>query len=310
MENELKKMIAIGFKNVDLNTLNNVEITPEIANQLLEFNVNNIPPQPNKIQQYAIAMEKGNWKLNGDSIRFSNDGVLLDGQNRLLASIVAKKSFNTNVVVGLNPEVFNTIDQGRVRRKGHLLAREYSSDISPQEATLISSSIMKILRHEHGYSQGSDIKNIVASGKIDFSSDDISSYLSKNPQLVDESRIVREQFGSRALLPQPTILFFMHLGNKHNKAYTARFMDKLLRGVGLYEGETLMHLNQVLIQIKSRSTRWTPTERDNTIIKVWNSIGRNGLFSIVHKGNLKIRKDDPTPFILKPKDTAIEEMLR
>ena len=309
MNNNLQKFIELEFKSLTFNTLDNIVITPVIAEALLSFNTNNIPPAPNKIQQYAISMEEGRWKLNGDSIRFSNDGVLLDGQNRLLACIAAKSDFVTNIVVGLEPEVFNTIDQGRVRRQSQLLAREYADDISPQEATLISAAILRILKHEHGYSQGSSIQDIRSTTKSSFSAEEVSTYLANNKRIVEEARIVRAQFGSRAILPQPMILFLMHLGNKFNKGYTTRFLDKLIRGIGLIDGETLMHLNQILIQIKSKGTRWSPTERDNTIIKVWGSVGRNGLHSIVHKNNMKVRKGDPIPFLTEPKPESIKQML-
>lgn len=88
-------------------------ITPETAIAMLETNVHN-----RSMKRTAIAedVRDGNWELNGETIVFSDEGVLLDGQNRLAACIEANKPIVTIVVRGISAEAQMTIDTGIKRQ--------------------------------------------------------------------------------------------------------------------------------------------------------------------------------------------------
>jgi hypothetical protein len=92
-------------------------ITPEIAAEWLTRNTLNRPQKPRKIAEYARDMAAGNWKMTGESIKFSRDGRLLDGQNRLLAIIAAQVSVRIMVITGLEPDTQDAMDAG-ARRSG------------------------------------------------------------------------------------------------------------------------------------------------------------------------------------------------
>ena len=51
-------------------------VTPEMATQWLEKNENNRNLSQHRIARYAKDMKQGDWKITGDSIRFSKDGKL------------------------------------------------------------------------------------------------------------------------------------------------------------------------------------------------------------------------------------------
>ncbi len=70
--------------------------------------------------QYTIeiiekALKEGKWVCNGETIIFSKEGILLDGQNRLYACASSGIPMTTWVVFGQNPDSFMTIDRGRNR---------------------------------------------------------------------------------------------------------------------------------------------------------------------------------------------------
>ncbi len=91
-------------------------ITAAIAETVLrDFNRNNRPAKPSKIKQFASDMAAGNWPLTGDTIKFSTDGRLLDGQNRLKACVKCAIAFRTHVAFGIEDEAFVRLDQGRNR---------------------------------------------------------------------------------------------------------------------------------------------------------------------------------------------------
>ncbi len=97
-------------------------ITPETATTLLANNINNRHKKVMKIRQYAADMRGGNWRLNGESIKLSTTGRLLDGQNRLHACIESGTPFRTLVVRGLDDVADQmTMDTGAPRAYSDVL---------------------------------------------------------------------------------------------------------------------------------------------------------------------------------------------
>lgn len=79
-------------------------ITPDIAKTMLGENVNNRRISHDNVNMFAREMRNGEWRFNGEAIKFSKDGRLLDGQHRLLAVIAADKPLTTLVIRGLEDE--------------------------------------------------------------------------------------------------------------------------------------------------------------------------------------------------------------
>jgi hypothetical protein len=67
-------------------------------------------------------MSAGRWSFNGDSIRISDDGVILDGQHRLQAIVLSGIAQRYVIVDGLPSESFHTIDRGKKRTTADSLA--------------------------------------------------------------------------------------------------------------------------------------------------------------------------------------------
>lgn len=93
-------------------------ITPTYANYLLTLNSKNRKVNDRRVNRYASEMMQGLWKFNGDAIRISKSGVILDGQHRLMACVKSGVSFNSVVINGLDDSVFDTIDIGKIRSTG------------------------------------------------------------------------------------------------------------------------------------------------------------------------------------------------
>lgn len=88
-------------------------ITPEIAKTMLGENVNNRRISRDNVNLFAREMRNGEWRFNGEAIKFGKDGRLLDGQHRLLAVIAADKPLTTLVIRGLEDETQQTMDSGK-----------------------------------------------------------------------------------------------------------------------------------------------------------------------------------------------------
>jgi hypothetical protein len=99
-------------------------ITPTIAAKWLEKRAPNRPLSRAVVQRYASAMKEGEWVVNGESIKFNKHGDLEDGQHRLQAVVVSGATITSLVTRGLDPSVYETIDEGRPRTLQQMLARD------------------------------------------------------------------------------------------------------------------------------------------------------------------------------------------
>jgi hypothetical protein len=101
---------------------NNVTITKELAAELLLLNTANRPLRKEKLRQYKDDLISGEWKFAADVLKISHQGVLLDGQHKLLAIVQTGISMTLHIQVGLDPEVFTVLDTGAIRNSGDVVA--------------------------------------------------------------------------------------------------------------------------------------------------------------------------------------------
>lgn len=97
-------------------------VTPELARSLLELNTANRPVSRREVERLKAIIASGQWLYNGESIKISQSGRLLDGQHRLLAIAEGGVSAELRIETGLADNVFTTLDQGRKRTGGDVLA--------------------------------------------------------------------------------------------------------------------------------------------------------------------------------------------
>lgn len=96
-------------------------ITPTIARQWLDQNTHNRRLKASYVDRLARDIEQGHWRINGEAIKFGDDGTLLDGQHRLAACIKADKPFTSIVVYGLPIETQDVMDSGKSRSVADVL---------------------------------------------------------------------------------------------------------------------------------------------------------------------------------------------
>lgn len=87
-------------------------ITPDVAREMLKLNVAN---RDRKREPIAKAIKDGEWTLNGATIVFSDDNVLLDGQNRLFACVDTGEPIDSIVVRGISRAAQVSMDTGMKR---------------------------------------------------------------------------------------------------------------------------------------------------------------------------------------------------
>lgn len=115
---EADKIKVRGMGNI----LTHVEITVPMAWDILHYNERNRPVHFRSIETYTGLQIDNAWPFIGDVLRFSNKFKLLDGQHRLIAQIQANKKVVYHIQLGLDEKTFKSMDLGRKRSAGDMMA--------------------------------------------------------------------------------------------------------------------------------------------------------------------------------------------
>lgn len=126
-------------------TANFEAITPELAKQYLMKNSRNRPIKPSTVREYARDMLNGKFLTTHQGIAFDENGVLSDGQHRLLALVASGKTLNFLVSRGLPPETTAVIDRGTTRSVRDVFLINRKGDPSLEAKMLTSSRTLSAL---------------------------------------------------------------------------------------------------------------------------------------------------------------------
>ena len=97
------------------------EFTPQQARQILSKQPKNRKLKAAKCAEIAAQITGGEWTLNGETIKFNKSGSLRDGQNRLMAVILANNPIRTAVAREIDDKAFESVDTGTKRTEGDRL---------------------------------------------------------------------------------------------------------------------------------------------------------------------------------------------
>lgn len=81
-------------------------ITPDCAKEMLDKHTGGRHLKIHHINKLADAMKNGKWIMNGEAIKITSDDQVVDGLHRLFACIQADVPFETVVVRGIDPSMF------------------------------------------------------------------------------------------------------------------------------------------------------------------------------------------------------------
>jgi hypothetical protein len=227
-------------------------ITPEMAAHYLLSNTNNRPCTPRRVADLAGAMKRGEWVMNGDSIRFSEEGVLLDGQGRLKACVSSGVSFVSLVVRGLPGKSFQTIDMGKKRTMGEILSLEGERN---------SNKLARALRFLLMYEDGS------YNGKT-YTPQQLRDCLHRHHG-------IRTWMSNQSLYKvtphAAVVLTVCYIGSLTRPNASEEFMVALADGVLLDKGSPVLALRERLQRDRVASSRTHPSYVSQLIIHAYNA---------------------------------------
>lgn len=99
-----------------------VDVTPDIAQSILDMGSPNRNVSRIDVAKYAADMAAGNWTNTGEAIKFDQQGMLLDGQHRLSAIVKAGITVPLLFVYDIPRASQDVMDSGRKRSLADQLA--------------------------------------------------------------------------------------------------------------------------------------------------------------------------------------------
>lgn len=241
-------------------------VTPEKAAAWLGTMRGNRPLRNRAVQRYAREMLTGRWLVNGEAIKFDREGRLADGQHRLNAVILAKKTVPMLIVRGIDEGAMITLDTGVGRT--FFDATTIAGKDYPRNAAAIA-------RLWYLY----ESKNAVAR-RIIPSHQDIQNMIDLHPSIIESGRWITHlrTVSSRCL---PSVQGFVHayVSEKVDRDMANSFMEQLNEGSQLADTDPIFHLRKRLIDENMSGKRM---EQDYVLaitIKAWNAWIEGGKFS-------------------------------
>ena len=259
-------------------------VNSDLAKEWLGRNIKNRPLKKHKIRDYSEDMKNGKWSLNGETIKFSPDHTLIDGQNRLYAVI------NANVPVFLSiafdvedPDAFHTIDIGANRSTTDL------ANLQNIKNPDISTAVARMLLHwdnsqyKSNYNFGSEqFRNIK---KIDV----VNYATAHEEEFQNMYKEVKQCLPYRKCKAGSSLIASLIICNRKDDVTTMLFVEGLKSGANLPDNSPITLLRDKLISPTERGRRWK-LELMAITIKAWNKFQKGQSIKV-----LRCRQDGDAP---------------
>lgn len=255
-------LAAQGLKLRDEVQSYQVEVTPATAAAWLTLNQGNRNPSKAKIRRFAAAIKAGKWVLNGETVKFSDTGRLLDGQSRLRAIIEAGAPAVLEIRGGLADAAQQAMDIGEMRKGTHMLemmGEKYPGILSPA------------LRWIQRWSDGTLSGNKFGTSSV-LENMEIAPMLKLHNGLrASVGWCVSAGYKVSALMPPSEAAFFHYLLGLASTSKRDSFFNALATGLGLTATHPAYLLRERLTADRASSARMAARERMALQIKAWNA---------------------------------------
>jgi hypothetical protein len=201
-----------------------VDIDPDTADWLYGFNHVNRVIRQHVVETYARDMREGRWNFTSDTIKFDEDGNLIDGQHRLRAIMLSGVTGRIAIAVGLAREVQLVIDGGSKRTAADAL--NFAGLLADSKyANRIAAAARSAWNIE---------KNSTVSRTTPPSTAELIEWIEKNHAIQDAVFAVDGLSKTIALPPAFTAVAYF-FGMKQIPQETIKFFNDLRTNVGLAE---------------------------------------------------------------------------
>ncbi len=235
-------------------------VGPTQARRMLVSNEGNRRKRPLHIATICRDIQNSRFRLNGESVKFSDSGRLLDGQNRLEAIVQSGKGIWTVVVRGLADDSQETIDIGAKRRLADQLHMAGEPNANVLSAALAIAWRLKVNRHLH-----------VGEGYPAPSNEELLDYLVQHPEIRESVKLADRDRRGVLRYPSSVEAGLHHAMAGIDAEAADDFWAQLQEGQGIPTGHPILTLRTYLIRDLSNRRRMDAKYRAAITIKAWNA---------------------------------------
>lgn len=225
-------------------------IDAEVAARYLAQGRAGRPPAPSQVDALADEIRQGNWQANGQPICFSRTGLLLNGQNRLLAVMAAGRPVEVAVIQGLPDEAAVTYDLSGRRDLPNTLQDGKFGD---QPLATAMANLLWRFEHRHD-----DARHKRASPA------EVRSILAQHPRLVELRGFARKmvEYGRSSVMG-----YGAYVIERDDPRLAAGFLHALSTGADLSAGHPILALRVTLQRMRRDNA--TQLEQLNALLAGW-----------------------------------------
>lgn len=237
-----------------------VAVTPMLAKKWLATNSRNRNLRQRAVADYARDMAAGAWTFNGEAIKFSVTGRLLDGQHRLAAVAESGTTVQMLLIWDLPDEAQETMDTGRKRLPADMFSLRGETN-----AAIVASVLRRIWLWEIG--------DYRCTGNIAPTVSECADLLAKHPdeirRAVEIAARVRKQFKQ---MPQSAVGLTHYLFNRLDPETAPWFFARLGDGADLHLGHPVLTLRTRVINDRADHMRIPDYQYVAYLIRAWNAV--------------------------------------
>ncbi|PHR23599.1 MAG: hypothetical protein COA36_16845 [Desulfotalea sp.] len=234
------------------------DVTPKIAREMLSMNEINRNLNDRHVLFLSKEMKNGNWMFDGSPIKFSKDGLLLDGQHRLSAIIRSNTTQKFLIVIGISNDAFKVMDTGKLRSSADALNIK-----GVPSYTTVAACAKFILNNQKGRRW--------AGGDEKTSTTEIITWYENNKEIIelikDGSRL--QSLFSNIMTKAP-IASWLYLFGEVDSKDASLFMNKLCTGLDLEINSPIFLLRKRLTEDKINKYKIPMKDKTALMIKAWN----------------------------------------
>lgn len=240
-----------------------VEVTPAIARAWLTLNTGNRKPSKAKIRRFTAAMKAGTWILNGETIKFSITGRLLDGQSRLQAIVNAGVTVALEIRGALPDVAQKTMDCGELRKTSHTL--EMLGEHNPNE---LAAALKMCWLFEKGMLGGNKFGDSAV-----LENSEVPALIARHPGIKASVGWAKQKADDvRLLMTISEMAFFHYLLGCIDVSARDKFLDELIDGESISKSQPVYHARKLLMVARRDGGAYSQARmRRFVVVKTWNA---------------------------------------
>lgn len=232
-------------------------VTPDMAIEALSANTNNRKVMPRRVALLVAEIESSRWCETGNTIKFSRDGELIDGQHRLHAIVKSGIGLRLNVALGLDPDTKPIVDA--------IMPRKASENIhiaGYANATTLGSLTRLAIPYFRGDNPFS------YRGTRAFAFGEIKEWIEDNS---DCHAAATSAISLKQIMPISVAAFCLLVFRRLDAELSEEWRVKMQTGAGLIEGSTWHLLRRRLEADRMSRKKEAPEQTCGVCFLAWNA---------------------------------------